>query len=70
MHFMRYEEGSGYCGQCFKQVPVYRPKFNHVPHLVLTLLTGFWAIFWIRDARKVYPWKCLDCGATVYKIMK
>ena len=70
MGFTRFEEGTGYCGKCLKQVAVYRPKIRHVPHLVLTLLTGFWAIFWIRDARKVREWKCLDCGATVYKIMR
>jgi len=40
-----------------------------VPHLILTLLTGLWAFFWIRDARRAHEWRCLDCGATVYKIM-
>jgi len=26
-------------------------------------------IFWIRDARRKRDWQCLECGATVYKIM-
>ncbi len=65
----RFEEASGYCGKCLKQVPVGRQGINHWPHLILTLLTGFWVIFWIRDARRERHWQCLDCGATVYKIM-
>ncbi|HNY78588.1 MAG: hypothetical protein RBS72_13235 [Sedimentisphaerales bacterium] len=67
--FSRFEEASGYCGKCLKQVPVGRQGIRHGPHLILTLLTGFWAIFWIRDARRPRPWKCLECGAEVYKIM-
>jgi len=70
MRFVRFEERTGYCGKCLKEVPVYRPRIKHWPHLVLTLLTGFWVIFWIRDARKVYEWKCLDCGETVYKVVQ
>ncbi len=69
VHFSRLEEASGYCGKCLKQVPVGRPGIRHGPHLILTLLTGFWAIFWIRDARRPRPWQCLECGAEVYKIM-
>ncbi|UCD50536.1 MAG: hypothetical protein JSW27_23795 [Phycisphaerales bacterium] len=69
LRFGRFEEASGYCGKCLKQVPVGRQGIRHGPHLVLTLLTGLWAIFWIRDARRPRPWKCLECGAEVYKIM-
>ncbi len=69
VHFSRLEEASGYCGKCLKQVPVGRPGIRHSPHLILTLLTGFWAIFWIRDARRPRPWTCLECGAEVHKIM-
>jgi len=67
--FSRFEEASGYCGKCLKQVPVGRQSIRHAPHAALTLLTGFWAIFWIRDARRPRPWICLECGAEVYKIM-
>jgi len=67
--FSRFEEASGYCGRCLKQVPIGRQRFRHGPHLILTLLTGFWVFFWIRDARRPRPWKCLECGAEVYKIM-
>jgi hypothetical protein len=67
--FSRFEEGSGYCGKCLRQVAVGRQRIRHGPHLILTLLTGLWAVLWIRDARRSRPWKCLDCGATVYKIM-
>jgi len=70
MRFTRFEEGSGYCGKCLRQVPVYRVTVKHVPHLVLTLCTvGLWLFIWIREVRKVHHWKCVDCGATVYKIM-
>jgi hypothetical protein len=67
--FSRFEEASGYCGRCLKQVPVGRQRFRHGPYLIGTLLTGFWVFFWIRDARRPRPWKCLECGAEVYKIM-
>jgi len=67
--FSRFQEASGYCGKCLKQVAVGRQGINHRPHLILTLLTGVWAIFWIRDARRQRNWQCLECGATVYKIM-
>ena len=63
------QEASGYCGKCLKQVAVGRQGINHVPHLVLTLLAGVWAVFWIRDACRQRNWRCLECGATVYKIM-
>ena len=69
LRFSRFEEASGYCGKCLRQVPVGRQGINPVPHLILTLLTGVWAILWIRDARRTREWRCLDCGATVYKIM-
>lgn len=69
VRFSRLEEASGYCGKCLKQVPVARQAIRHGPHLIRTLLTGFWAIFWIRDARRPRPWTCLECGAEVYRIM-
>jgi hypothetical protein len=69
LRFSRFEEASGYCGKCLKQVPVGRQGIRHGPHLILTLLTGVWAIFWIRDARRPRPWICLECRAEVYKIM-
>ena len=68
--FSWFEEGSGYCGRCLMQVPVGRQAINHTPHLLLTLITaGVWAILWIRHVRRVRDWRCLECGATVYKLM-
>jgi hypothetical protein len=68
--FRWFEEGSGYCGKCLSQAALGRRALNHTPHLLLTLLTcGLWAILWIRDARRAAEWKCLECGATVYKLM-
>ncbi len=69
LRFSRFEEASGYCGKCLKQVPVGRQGINHVPHAILTLLTGLWVIFWVHDARRRREWQCLECGAPVHKIM-
>lgn len=69
LRFSRFEEASGYCGKCLRQAPVGRRGINHVPHLILTLLTGVWAFVWIHDARRAREWTCLDCGATVHKIL-
>jgi hypothetical protein len=69
LRFERFEEADGYCGKCLKQVPVGRQGTNHLPHLLRTLLTGLWAILWIREARRQREWQCLKCGATVYKLM-
>jgi hypothetical protein len=69
LQFSRFEEASGYCGKCLRQTPVGRQGINHLPHLILTLLTGLWAIVWIYDARRTREWRCLDCGSTVYRIM-
>jgi hypothetical protein len=72
MVFRRIEEASGYCGKCLKQSAVRRVRVRHVPHLILTLFTGLWVIVWVIDARKVKKtsqWRCLKCGAEVYKIM-
>jgi len=70
MAFTGIEEGSGYCGRCLKQVPVVRVKVNHLTYLCLTLLTGIWLIFWVRECRKVHHWYCMNCGAEVYRIMQ
>ncbi|MGE5294256.1 MAG: hypothetical protein ACM3VT_05455 [Solirubrobacterales bacterium] len=70
LRFSRFEEASGYCGKCLRQTAVGRQAIHHAPHVVLTLLTaGLWAIVWIRDARRPREWRCLECGATVYRIM-
>ena len=70
MRLIRFEEGSGYCGKCLKQAPIYRARIRHTPYIYLTLFTlGLGVIIWIRDACKKHHWKCHDCGATVYKIM-
>ncbi|UCG47041.1 MAG: hypothetical protein JSU94_16270 [Phycisphaerales bacterium] len=65
-----FEEASGYCGRCLSQAPVGRRSINHTPHLLLTLVTcGVWAVFWVQAVRSLKPWKCLKCGAAVYKLM-
>jgi hypothetical protein len=66
------EEASGYCGKCLKQSAVRRVRVRHTPHLILTALTGLWLIVWVIDVRKgkkTSTWRCLKCGAEVYKIM-
>lgn len=69
LRFSRFEETRGYCGKCLRQVPVGRQGINHLPHLLLTLLTGLWVILWLWDARRTRRWQCLECGAAVHKIM-
>ena len=70
MRLIKFEEGSGYCGNCLKQVPVSRARIRHLPYVLFIIATlGLGVVIWIRDARKEHPWKCLDCGAEVYKIM-
>ena len=73
MVFRRIEEASGYCGKCLRQSAVRRVRVRHWPHLVLTIFTGLWLIVWVVDVRKTrkkYKWKCVKCGAEVYKIME
>ena len=61
-----YEEASGYCTHCQKQVLIKRKGTNHILHLLLTLFTGgIWLIVWILCAVKVGGWHCSRCGIKV-----
>jgi hypothetical protein len=59
-----FEEASGYCTDCKKQVLIRRKGTNHLLHLILTLVTGgLWLIVWILCAIKIGGWRCSQCGA-------
>ncbi|MHC4062401.1 MAG: hypothetical protein ACYSR4_03310 [Planctomycetota bacterium] len=59
-----FEEASGYCTHCQKQVLIRRKGTNHVLHLLLTLVTGgLWLIVWILCAIKIGGWRCVQCGS-------
>lgn len=60
----QFEEASGYCINCKKQVLIRRKKTSHLLHLILTLLTaGFWLIVWILAAITTDSWRCSQCGS-------
>jgi hypothetical protein len=61
-----FQEASGYCTHCEKQVLIRRKGTNHVLHLLLTLVTGgLWLIVWILCAIKIGGWHCAQCGTSV-----
>jgi len=62
---MPFQENSGYCASCNKQVLVRREITNHVLYAILTIFScGLWGIVWvissIADSGK--PWLCTFCG--------
>ncbi|MBN1795867.1 MAG: hypothetical protein JW804_04275 [Sedimentisphaerales bacterium] len=68
----RIEEASGYCGKCLKQVSVRRVTAKRWV-LALAPLCGLWIILWVLDIGRIKSqskWRCMKCGAEVYKIME
>jgi len=65
---MAYQERSGFCDTCKKQVMVRRAGTSHLLHLILTCLTmGLWLIVWLLSSVKVGGWRCTNCGSVVKK---
>lgn len=60
---MGFEESSGYCTPCERQVLTRRSAPNHGLHLLLSVLTcGVWAPFWIARSMRRGGWRCSSCG--------
>ena len=56
---------SGYCKDCERRVVVFRPRANHLLHLLLTLITaGLWLPIWLGLAIRIGGWRCAECGST------
>ena len=65
---MSYQESSGYCEYCQKQVLIRQKGINHIFHLLMTLITfGVWIIVWLGVSIKVGGWRCTHCGSKVTK---
>lgn len=63
---MAYQEASGFCNNCNRQVMIRRKGTNHILHLILTLVTfGIWGIIWILASIKIGGWRCTTCGLPV-----
>jgi DNA-directed RNA polymerase subunit RPC12/RpoP len=66
MEYMGFQEKSGYCSHCNKNVLVRAQTPNHVLHLVLSIVTGgFWIIVWIILCIRVKEWHCSQCGQRI-----
>lgn len=60
---MVYQEATGWCKGCGRQVMIRRKGTNHVFHLLMCIPTvGFWLIIWILCAIKIGGWRCTQCG--------
>lgn len=54
-----------YCPHCREQVMAIGKRPNHILHLILTLLTGLWAIVWLVIALRRGPVACSRCGTAL-----
>ena len=68
---MAYQEGTGYCEVCDRQVMIRRKTVNHVLHLLLTIFFGaisfgvgalIWMCVWFISAKSPGEWRCTVCG--------
>ncbi len=63
---MGYQEATGFCKNCKRQVRIQRRGANHILHLLLTIITaGLWIIVWILASIKIGGWRCSQCGLGV-----
>lgn len=51
-----------YCSKCKKQTLHIKQTPNHILHLLLSLVTGFWVIVWILVAINTRDSNCTICG--------
>ena len=52
-----------YCPKCKDQVMAIGQRPNHIIHLALTFLTGFWIIVWAIIVLRRGSLKCVKCGS-------
>ena len=67
---MAYQEATGWCKTCGRQVMIRRKGTNHILHLLLTIFTaGLWIIVWILVSIKIGGWRCTSCGRRVSRAL-
>jgi DNA-directed RNA polymerase subunit RPC12/RpoP len=63
---MGFQETSGYCSHCDKDVLCRAQTPNHVLHLILSIVTGgTWLIIWGILAIRAKEWRCGLCGQKI-----
>lgn len=64
---MGYEESSGFCSRCNKNVLIRKKSPSYLLHFILIFITGgIWLIVLIFVFLLSYsPWRCSQCGAKV-----
>jgi DNA-directed RNA polymerase subunit RPC12/RpoP len=63
---MGFQETSGYCSYCKKNVLIRAQTPNHVLHLILSIITsGLWLIIWIILCIRRKEWHCSQCGKKI-----
>ncbi len=58
---MGYKVAPGYCNACGESVALHQERPNHLFHLLLTVITGLWAVVWFVLSIKNTPWRCAKC---------
>ena len=76
---MPFEEQTGYCKFCEKQVMVRRKGCNNILHFVITIILAvitsplffiggvLWFGIWVLDSIKIGGWRCTNCGQIAKK---
>ena len=71
---MGFQESTGFCQACDRQVMVRRKTANHVLHFLLTVFFGwitipllcigglFWLMIWVMSSIRFGGWRCTVCG--------
>lgn len=60
---MAFQESTGYCKMCNKQVMIRRKGTSHVLHFLLSCVTcGFWIPVWLLASVRFGGWRCTQCG--------
>lgn len=76
---MATEYESGYCNNCKADRKVERKATNHILHLLITVILGFftmgigsiiWICVWILSSIKFGGWICSTCGSNKVEVKK